>query len=100
MFEESSIAGGAISYRTAANYALSDYSTIRAAYSHAHRMPSLLEANSFYYVDLIADVDISTAPYRFMEPEQIDSYELGYFHFWPESSSHFEVRVFLRRYLE
>jgi iron complex outermembrane receptor protein len=94
MFEESSIAGGDISYRAGANYALTDFSTIRAAYSHAHRMPSLLEANSFYAVDLITDVDIYTAPYRSMESEEIESFEIGYLQLWPEYSSHIEVRAF------
>ena len=94
MFEESSIAGGDVSYRGAANYALTDFSTIRVAYSHAHRMPSLLEANSFYAVNYIAAVDIYTAPNRSMESEEIDSFEIGYFHLWPEHGSHLDVRLF------
>lgn len=94
MFEESSIVGGATSFRTALNYALTDFSTIRTAYSHAHRMPSLLEANSSYTVNLLGPVDIYTAPYRDMKPEEIDSFEVGYFHLWPESSGQIDIRIF------
>ncbi|MCP4597839.1 TonB-dependent siderophore receptor [Neptuniibacter sp.] len=94
MFEESSIVGGTTSFRTAVNYALSNSSTIRAAYSHAHRMPSLLEANSAYSVNLLGPVDIYSVPYRDMEPEEINSFEVGYLYIWPESSSQVEIRAF------
>jgi len=102
MFEESSIAGGAISYRTALNYALSDTSTIRTAYSHAHRMPSLLEANRRFAIDLSPVIaqpkgtlfDYEVLPNRDVEPEQINSIEIGYFHLWPEYNTHFDLRVF------
>lgn len=102
MFEESSIAGGAISYRTALNYALSSTSTIRTAYSQAHRMPSLLEANRRYIVDFSAIVpapagtlfNAEVLPNRDIEPEQINSIEIGYLHLWPEYNSHFDLRVF------
>ena len=94
MFEESSIAGGATSVRTAVNYAITDFSTIRAAYSNAYKMPSLLEANRAYSVDFLGPVDIYTAPYRDMKPEQIDSFEIGYFHLWPKYSSQIDLRLF------
>lgn len=103
MFEESSIAGGAISYRLAANYATSDYSSIRAAYSNAYRMPSLLEANSAYSVNLSSapisafipyHIDYHKIPHRDMEPEEINSFEVGYFHLWPEYSSQIDIRFF------
>lgn len=102
MFEESSIVGGATSFRTALNYALTDTATIRTAYSHAHRMPSLLEANRSYSVDLSpllpapagTLIDYYVEPYRDMKPEEINSFEIGYLHLWPEYSSHIDVRVF------
>ncbi|WP_415883355.1 TonB-dependent receptor plug domain-containing protein [Neptuniibacter sp. QD34_54] len=102
MLEKSSIAGSAISYRTALNYALSDTSSVRTAHSQAHRMPSLLEANRRYIVDISAIAlapagtlfDNNVLPNRDLEPEQINSFEIGFLKLWPEYHSHFDLRVF------
>ncbi|WP_299182977.1 TonB-dependent siderophore receptor [uncultured Neptuniibacter sp.] len=97
MFEESSFIGGAASYRTALNYALSDVSTIRTAFSHAHRMPSLLETNRRALIDYSAIIpgttDLLNLPGH-LDSEEIDTFELGFFYIWPEHGSHFDLRIF------
>ncbi|WP_415897447.1 TonB-dependent receptor plug domain-containing protein [Neptuniibacter sp. QD72_48] len=103
MFEESSSVGGATSFRTALNYALNDVSTIRTAFSRAHRMPSLLETNRRGIIDLSPFVDplapkgtlidYDSIPGK-LEPEEIDSFEIGFLRMWPEHGSHFDLRVF------
>ncbi len=102
MFEDSSITGGSTSFRTALNYSLTNFATIRAAFSHAHRVPSLLEANNSYSVDRSplsgapkgTVIDVYTKPFRGMEPEEINTFEIGYFHIWPEYSGQFDLRIF------
>lgn len=97
MFEESTYVGGATSYRTALNYALTETSTIRTAFSHAHRMPSLLETNRRALIDysiLIPNtVDLLNLPSH-LDSEEINSFELGFFRLWPEHNSHFDLRLF------
>lgn len=98
MFEESTYVGGAASYRTALNYALSDSSTIRTAFSHAHRMPSLLETNRRAVIDYSVlfgpgTIDLLNLPGH-LDSEEINSFEVGFFHMWPEYNSHFDLRVF------
>lgn len=98
MFEESTYVGGATSYRTALNYALSDFSTIRTAFSHAHRMPSLLETNRRAVIDYSVlfgpgTIDLLNLPGP-LDSEEINTFELGFFHTWPEHGSHFDLRLF------
>lgn len=94
-----------ISPRLAANYQLTDTSGLRSSVSQAYRMPSLLEANmqniirtpsflpssspSIYTIETLANPDI--------EPERLQSLDIGYFKNWPEYNSQMDLRIFYER---
>ncbi|WP_417228344.1 TonB-dependent receptor plug domain-containing protein [Amphritea sp.] len=91
-----------ISPRVAANYQLSEHSSIRTSVSRAYRMPSLLEANferviyipapyssvfgEVYDYEFLANEDLS--------PEKLDSIDLGLMISWPEQHSQLDTRIF------
>ncbi|MDO6594808.1 TonB-dependent siderophore receptor [Neptuniibacter sp. 1_MG-2023] len=99
MFESTSIAAAHFSPRLAANYSLTPSSTIRVSATKAYRTPSLLEKNGLSallnnsggYYDLVA------IPNPDLEPEELTSYELGYFHQWKETGSFLDIRVFTEK---
>ncbi len=96
---ESSTTGASdprVSPRVAANYGLDDRSSIRLAYSNAYRMPSLLEKNaqySIYFVDGSV-LDHITAPNHDLGPEQITTWELGYYRAFTSGRGFFDLRLF------
>ena len=96
MLEHSSIVGTAFSPRIATNYLIDNSSSIRAAYTVAHRMPSLLDAegNSRLTYPLGAGVDVITEPNPDIKPEKNHSFELGYIKLWPQNTAQFETRIF------
>jgi iron complex outermembrane receptor protein len=68
--------------RLALNYHLSPSQTIRAGYSRAYRMPTLYEdfINQVVFVDgPLNDLNTWRIATENLEPQRIDSYELGYF---------------------
>ncbi|MBQ0756639.1 MAG: TonB-dependent receptor [Amphritea sp.] len=105
MLEHASNIGTRVSPRIAANYQLSDQSTIRTSVSRAYRMPSLLEANfqsiiyipapytgffgDIYDYDFIANDQLS--------PEKLDSVDIGLMINWPELHSQLDTRIFYEK---
>lgn len=96
MFEHSSVSGNAFSPRIAANYLMDEGSSIRAAYTLAHRMPSLLDTQGNYKVvyPLGAGTDILSTKNPNLEPEKNHSFEIGYIKLWPNNHTQFESRIF------
>ena len=99
MFEHTSISSSHFSPRLAANYSLSDSSSIRASVTKAYRTPSLLELNgtagfknnSGGYYDLI------TLPNTDLKPERLTSYEIGYFQQGTSTGNFFDFRLFTEK---
>lgn len=82
--------------RVAVNYGLDDRSSFRLAYSNAYRMPSLLEKNAqhtVYFVDGSV-LDYITAPNYDIGPEQISTWELGYYRAFSSRRGYFDLRLF------
>jgi iron complex outermembrane receptor protein len=99
MFESTSIAASVFSPRIAANYALTPNSTLRASATKAYRTPSLLEKNSrsAFLNDSGGYYDLISLPNPYLEPEELTSYELGYFQQWKETGSFIDIRVFTEK---
>ncbi len=87
-----------LSPRLALNYLLSDRSTLRASYTRAYRMPSLLDANleSTIYNNEGQPWNVLTVNNPDLKPEQLDSFELG--SYWHSDSGMLELD--LRLYYE
>jgi iron complex outermembrane receptor protein len=92
----SSNAGARLSPRAALNYRLDEQSVIRTAYSRAYRMPSLLESNTrFTLYDPAGDIlDIVTQPDPDIGPEQIRTWEIGYYRAFSTVRGHLDLRIF------
>jgi iron complex outermembrane receptor protein len=99
MFEHTSMAASHFSPRLAANYTLSNSSSLRASATQAYRTPSLLEVNSSsaYINSTGGYFDLITQPNTDLKPERLRSYELGYFQQWPQNGSLIDIRVFNER---
>jgi len=87
-----------LSPRLALNYLLTERSALRASYTRAYRMPSLLEANlkSTIYNRDGQPWNVLTVNNPNLKPEQLDSYELG--SYWRSDSGQLELD--LRLYYE
>lgn len=98
-FQQHHYSGPIFSPRLAVNYAVSDYSALRASVGQAYRAPSFMETyakegyehdgklvRAFYYAGLP------------ILPEKVDHAELGYVLAWPHKGVHLDARVFLERY--
>jgi len=96
MLEYSDLSGSAFSPRFAVNYLIDETSAIRAAYTIAHRLPSLLEQGTHYKViyPLGAGTDILRRENFDLKPEQNNSFDIGFVKAWPESQALLDVRVF------
>ena len=98
MYEYSNNTHGALSPRLAANYLISPDSSIRVAYTHAHRMPSLLDRFGQYTLRYPAGVggfvDVISRPNDEVVPEENNSFEIGYLKLWPQTKTQFDLRVF------
>ncbi|SEQ90452.1 Outer membrane cobalamin receptor protein [Amphritea atlantica] len=94
-----------VSPRVAANYQLSNQSTIRTSVNRAYRMPSLLEANFeniIYipppYTGLYGDVyDYDFIANKDLSPEKLDSIDLGIIFKWPELNAQLDTRVYYEK---
>lgn len=99
MFEKTTISASHLSPRIAANYSLNDSSSVRTSVTRAYRTPSLLSKNSSSAF-LLANgsyYDLITQPNPNLKPEQLISYELGYFHQWRNTGSFLDLRVFTEK---
>ncbi|EAR60241.1 TonB-dependent receptor plug domain-containing protein [Neptuniibacter caesariensis] len=98
MYEYSKNTHGALSPRVAANYLISPDSSLRIAYTRAHRMPSLLDTygqNILRYPAGVGGfVDVISRPNPDANPEENNSFEIGYLKLWPKSKAQFDLRVF------
>lgn len=94
----SAVKAARLSPRLALNYLLSDRSALRASYTRAYRMPSLLEANlqSTIYNKEGQPWNVLTVNNPDLKPEQLDSFELG--SYWHSGSGMLELD--LRLYYE
>lgn len=105
MLEHASNIGTRVSPRVAANYQLSEQSTLRASVSRAYRMPSLLEANfqSIIYIPTpynltFGDVyDYDFIANNNLSPEKLDSIDIGLIINWPDFHSALDTRVFYEK---
>lgn len=96
MFEHTSISSSHFSPRLAANYSLSDSSSVRTSVTKAYRTPSLLELNSTagFLNNSGGYYDLITQPNTDLKPERLTSYEIGYFQQSPNTGNHFDFRLF------
>lgn len=97
MAEKSSLVDDpAYSPRLAANFHWSEQLTLRAALTHAHRIPSLLERHAGYSIKTNTGAvwDLISAPPADLDAEQIDSAELGLIRFWPQQNAQLDLRLF------
>lgn len=77
--------------RLALNYLVTERSALRASYTRAYRMPSLLDANlqSTIYNNQGQPWNILTVNNPNLKPEQLDSYELG--SYWRSDTGRLEL---------
>lgn len=96
MLENSDISGSAFSPRIAANYLIDSSSSIRASFTKAKRLPSLLElgVNNKIVFPLGAGTDINATPNYDLDPEENDSFEIGFIKIWPKYNTQFDLKVF------
>ncbi|RTE66737.1 hypothetical protein EH243_06570 [Amphritea opalescens] len=102
LLEHSSNGATRVSPRAAANYQLSERSSIRTSISRAYRMPSLLESNFervIYipapYTGTYGEVfDYEYLANEDLSPEKLDSIDLGFIIRWPEYHSQLDTRIF------
>ena len=85
-----------LSPRAALNYRLTDRSAIRTAYTRAYRMPSLLDSNMQTVVRTNTGEpwEIVNLANGDLDPEQLDSVEVGYYQQFDRWDSEVDVRVF------
>ncbi|MEN8178677.1 MAG: TonB-dependent receptor [Pseudomonadota bacterium] len=86
--------------RLALNYHLNEHNTLRASASRAYRMPTLYED----YVNLVVfldgplnDLNTRRIATENLEPQKIDSYELGYFGNFPDYDLTLDLRFFYEK---
>ena len=97
--EKSNDNGTRISPRIAANYNISDTSSIRTSASRAYRMPSLLEANFQSTIYTPVGFAFPVYDYNFtknenLKPARLDSIDFGLLTAWPEYDSSLDMRIF------
>lgn len=103
MLEHASNGGTKLSPRLAANYKINEFNTLRSSVSRAYRMPSLLETN--YQSVIYTPASLTPAPFdpvyeietlanKDLKPEQIDTFDIGYFAHWPDHYSQLDLRLF------
>jgi len=105
LLEHTSNSSTRVSPRVAANYQLSNQSTIRTSISRAYRMPSLLEANyeSVIYIPqpytgIYGDVyDYEFIANKDLSPEKLDSIDLGLIYKWPDFHSQLATRIYYEK---
>lgn len=95
MYEHSSESSDAFSYRNALIFTPHRGSSLRLGYSRSERLPSLLERygeSSLYLGD--GSYDLLRTANPDLEPEQISSWELGFYHTLPGQRSYLDLRIF------
>jgi len=98
MVENSSTtsSGTKLSPRISVGYHPDEQSVLRAGYSSAYRMPSLLAKNNEQTIDLISAIDLNVGKNPNIKPEHIRTFEIGYYRAL-KNSGHFDMRVFHER---
>lgn len=104
MNEESDMDRSVLSYRAAANYLISPVESFRLVYSRASKTAEFFEQHAnwsyrvdnlktdsslsgeYFYQTLISDEDLT--------PQNIDSYEVGYYGLRPEIKLEWDIRLF------
>ncbi|SEG76332.1 TonB-dependent receptor plug domain-containing protein [Marinobacterium lutimaris] len=95
MYEYSSEASEAFSYRNALIFTPRQGSSLRLGYSSSERLPSLLERYGEATLYLGGDeYDHIRTPTPDLEPEEISSWELGYYQTLPGQRSYLDLRIF------
>ena len=95
MWENNDLTGTDFSPRLALNYHLNKQHTIRAVWSKANRIPSLVEENGdqrLSYMDVILDQEQLNL--GGLETETMDSYELGYLGRFPSANLTLDMRLY------
>jgi len=86
--------------RLALNYHLNDFNTFRISGSRAYRMPTLYEDFVhlvLFHVAPFDDLNNRHLSTENLDPQQIDSFELGYLGHFPEREMTLDVRLFYER---
>lgn len=95
MYEYSSENSEAFSYRNALIFTPRQGSSLRLGYSRSERLPSLLERYGEATLYLGGDeYDQIRTPSPDLEPEEISSWELGYYQTLPGQRSYLDLRIF------
>lgn len=95
MYEYSSESSEAFSYRNALIYKPTESSSLRLGYSRSERLPSLLELYNESALNLGGgNYDSIRVPNEDLEPEQISSWEFGFYQLLPNHQGYLDVRVF------
>lgn len=100
MYEKQASANDAFSWRSGLNYELSAANTLRVGYSQSERLPSILERNGNYRISTLeilgSDMHIDTGNPN-LEPERINSVELGWMHEFEHLPGYLDTRLFHER---
>lgn len=95
MWEDSDYTDLDLSPRVAINYKFSSKHTVRAAWSEAIRMPSLFEQLGNYRISFFGfNLDQLYASQNNLNPESMDSFELGYFGQFPDIATTVDIRMY------
>ena len=98
MIENTQLTGTDLSPRLAINHQLNNNHTLRAAWSQAHRIPTLFEEfgdTRIMYSTIVIDQVFDNS--GGLEPETMDSYELGYLGHFPAANISVDVRLYRDR---
>lgn len=97
MLEKSSLIDSIrLSPRIAANFQWDEGLTLRGAFTHAHRLPSLLERHGNFSIKTSTGTNwdiIATAP-ESLDSEELNSFELGALQRWPNANAQLDIRLF------
>jgi iron complex outermembrane receptor protein len=105
MYEESSEGSDALSYRHALIFRPDGRSSIRLGYSISERLPSLLErygnntvyAPSGLFGPAPVAYDMNTVAAPELDPEKIETHELGYYRAFADHQGYIDLRLFHER---
>ncbi len=96
MLEHHYFTGTDVSPRATANFTLAPGHVLRLGISRAYRAPTFYEERGNRVVRLQSGVvgDVVTVPSGGLDPERIESREIGYLGQWPSARLEFDLRLF------
>jgi|GEM_PF-1563676 iron complex outermembrane receptor protein len=95
MFERSQMGGSFLSPTFGATYKLSEQESLRFNVSKAVRTPDLADQYfKWHYVLSSGEVSPTTYAVNGEKEEKITSYEIGYYHYWPNQGLSTDIRLY------